>query len=173
MTDDEGKNNWRVWLVGGVVVAAVGLGYAVISGDTSTGCKVTTGVAVIANGLTQGRPTTQIVLDATAGLAAAEACEAVVDKLKSQPQTPVTLDVETGEGTGSVAVSGAQLTQQPPIRTTCDDWLTFEYQLACENGQIAPPIIDLNPDPPPCLDWRLEALMTSCQQGKTGPPASE
>src|SRR5688500_1452623 len=132
MADAGRKKDPRVWLVGGAVLLAGGVGYILISDDSESGCKVTAlGVATIASGLTHGRPTAQIVADAAAGVVAVKVCEELVDKLKNEPETPVAIDVETTEGTGEVSVSGSQLTQAPPVLTTCDDWLTLEYQQAC------------------------------------------
>lgn len=174
MPDADAKKDPRAWLVGGALVVAIGFGYTALSGDAKIGCKVTaSGVAVIANGLTHGRPTTQIVVEATAGVAAAGACEALVDRLKSDPNVPVELSVQTPQGTGQVSVTASQLTRPPPPRVTCDDWITPDYQQACFQGSIGPPVIDLNPGRPTCEDWLLPSFADACRQGAIGPPAQE
>lgn len=171
---DDSKKDPKVWLGAGALVVVLGLGYIIATGDEASGCSVTAaGVAVIANGLATGRPTAQIVVDATAGVTAKAACQALVDRLRDDPSEPVKLEVITPAGAGEVSVTGLELTQPQPVRTTCDDWLAANYQQACFAGQIGPPVIDLNPGRPTCEDWLLTTFAQACREGRIGPPAQE
>lgn len=174
MADVADSNTLRNSIVGGAIVIGLGIGWLVVSGDSKTGCTVTaSGVAIIANGLSHGRGTTQIVVDAAAGAVARGACEALVDRLREEPAEPVALEVETPQGTGEVSVTGAALAQPAAVRTSCDDWLTLDYQQACSARQIGPPVIDLNPGQPTCQDWNVYVFVDACQQGRIGPPVEE
>jgi hypothetical protein len=173
VAEGDAKKDPKNLLVGGAIVAALGVGMVMLLDNDDVGCKVTaTGVAVIASGLTHGRPTTQIVADAVAGIGAAEVCAAIIDKMRDEPEERVALEVVTSQGSGEVPVTGLQLTRSAP-RTTCDDWWSAEYQVACANGQLGPPIFDLNPGSPTCADWLLPSFVEMCRQGNIGPPAEE
>lgn len=172
----DNKTNPKVWLVGGLTVIAIGIGFVALDpfDNTDLGCALTAGgVGIIAEGLTRGRPTAQIVATATASGAANQACKRVVAAFRETPEESVSVTIETSSGAGEVSLTGSELTEAPPITTTCDDWALPASQQLCYSGQLGPPPIDFTPARPTCEDWNLPALVGFCLEGSIGPPAQE
>jgi hypothetical protein len=105
------------------------------------------GVGLIVTGLTHGESAAQIIAGLGSGPVANYACKKAVNTLVDSPDTPVSLEIDTQEGTVPVTPTGNQLAQPgpapppsaQPTLLDCFRWDSGFLVRACLNGTLPPP----------------------------------
>ncbi len=133
----ESKQSRSNFIWGGVALLAIAAAAFIFLGQDGdeVGCALSTaGVGAIAEGLTHGRDTAEIVGPAAATAVVPVACKKVVEKLVEEPEKEIELTVESpGGGEAKQNTSGYELeeTATAPASSEATGSPVLQHSFAC------------------------------------------